>query len=256
MSQWLLYLMFVAATLRYALYLWRRRRLYDFARLCSVPPGWPVVGNALHLAGDAEQLVQTISQIGRDYRGQRVLVWLFTRAVLLVQTAEDARAVLTSQNCLAKHEYYELLELLVGHGLFTAPADKWRRHRRLLMPAFNKRTLDSYVPLFARHAARLVDELSALAGTHSAPATVDLQPHLSMFTFRVFCETAMGLRLDGSEDQAKFLFCIERLKNAVFDRMFNVRSLGYYLKSWHMGSELRYYVDTVREFTKNVSNTT
>jgi cytochrome P450 len=45
-----------------------------------------------------------------------------------------------------------LLEPGLGQGLLTSEGETWRRHRRVMAPAFDPRSVASYAPLMGRHA--------------------------------------------------------------------------------------------------------
>jgi len=54
------------------------------------------------------------------------------------------------------HTALEALSGVLGQGLLTADGDVWRRHRRLLGPAFGKKAIDGYVPGMLRETVTTV----------------------------------------------------------------------------------------------------
>ena len=51
-----------------------------------------------------------------------------------------------------------LLEPGLGRGLLTSEGETWRRHRRIMAPAFDHRSIVSYAPIMTEIAERLVAE--------------------------------------------------------------------------------------------------
>lgn len=49
-----------------------------------------------------------------------------------------------------------LLEPGLGHGLLTSEGETWRRHRRVMAPSFDPRSVASYAPLMVRHAETML----------------------------------------------------------------------------------------------------
>src|SRR5436305_1871798 len=49
----------------------------------------------------------------------------------------------------------------LGEGLLTSEGETWRRHRRLIGPMLDQRSVLSYAPMVAELAAELADEIAA-----------------------------------------------------------------------------------------------
>lgn len=58
-----------------------------------------------------------------------------------------------------KHSAFTRLERVLGQGLLTTDGEVWRRHRRLLAPAFGKRAIEGYVPAMAAAASAVADKI-------------------------------------------------------------------------------------------------
>src|SRR5215471_18407196 len=59
------------------------------------------------------------------------------RHVLLDNAANYTKSELTRR----------ILEPGLGRGLLTSEGDTWRRHRRIMAPAFDQHSLETYVPI-------------------------------------------------------------------------------------------------------------
>jgi cytochrome P450 len=61
-----------------------------------------------------------------------------------------------------------LLEPGLGRGLLTSEGDTWRRHRRIMAPSFDHRSIVAYAPVMTEIAVNLADRWDALAPWSSA----------------------------------------------------------------------------------------
>ena len=74
------------------------------------------------------------------------------RHVLLDNAANYAKSELTRR----------LLEPGLGRGLLTSEGETWRRHRRIMAPAFDPRSVISYAPIMTEVTADLLARWDAL----------------------------------------------------------------------------------------------
>jgi hypothetical protein len=56
-----------------------------------------------------------------------------------------------------------LLEPALGHGRLTSEGETWRRHRRIMAPAFDHRSIIGYAPIITEVTAGLLEQWDALA---------------------------------------------------------------------------------------------
>jgi cytochrome P450 len=62
-----------------------------------------------------------------------------------------------------------LLEPGLGRGLLTSEGETWRRHRRIMAPAFDPRSMSVYAPIITDVAAELLSRCRSRASSMSAP---------------------------------------------------------------------------------------
>jgi cytochrome P450 len=74
------------------------------------------------------------------------------RHVLLDNAANYKKSELTRR----------LLEPGLGRGLLTSEGETWRRHRRIMAPAFDRRSIESYAPIITAVAGELLDRWDTL----------------------------------------------------------------------------------------------
>ncbi|MFK7990551.1 MAG: cytochrome P450 [Sandaracinaceae bacterium] len=90
------------------------------------------------------------------------------------------------------HSAFATLSELLGEGLLTTDGETWRRQRRLLSPAFQKKRLEGY-------AAVMVDEAQIEVGRWSS-AEIDVSKAMMEMTLRVVCRTLFGYDASGDTD--------------------------------------------------------
>ncbi|GBP16727.1 Cytochrome P450 4c3 [Eumeta japonica] len=103
---------------------------------------------------------------------------------------EDAQVVL--ENCFQKDVVYKFLRYWLGEGLFVAPVDIWKTHRRILLPVFHNRVVEEYISVITEQTAALVRQLEERVDK----GEFDILKYISSCTIDIMFETAMGERMD------------------------------------------------------------
>lgn len=86
------------------------------------------------------------------------------------------------------HTALESLSNVLGQGLLTTDGDVWRRHRRLLSPAFAKRAVDSCIPAMGAESRLTVDRIRPGMSFDVSREMIDL-------TLRIVGKTLLGIDL-------------------------------------------------------------
>jgi len=73
----------------------------------------------------------------------------------------------------------------LGQGLITSEGETWRRHRRLMAPAFDRLNFGGYSPVMTGAALRLAEDWSRLA----PGAQIDVSSEMMKLTARVIAQT-------------------------------------------------------------------
>ncbi|GJE92691.1 cytochrome P450 [Phanerochaete sordida] len=89
-----------------------------------------------------------------------VIPILFGRPSIYTSSAEVARQVVSTQSAFYKTQETTEITLIWGPNIFAANGDEWRKHRRVINPAFSQ---DSYVSVW-QNTARVFDEMVANEG--------------------------------------------------------------------------------------------
>jgi cytochrome P450 len=74
---------------------------------------------------------------------------------------------------------------MFGEGLLSAGPEKWRRHRKIMAPSFDPRSVTAYAPAMAAAAGAFAARWAALP----EPAEIDMAEEMKAITLRIICET-------------------------------------------------------------------
>ncbi|XP_013148149.1 PREDICTED: cytochrome P450 4V2-like [Papilio polytes] len=168
------------------------KRLDRATAALPCPPTLPLLGNAMLFIGNSEKIVKTlddIAELSYKHKGAAKL-WLGPKLYVAVSNAEDAKIIL--ENCLDKDVVYRFLRPWLGHGLFVAPLNLWRTHRKVLLPVFNNKVVEDYLGVIGEQADILVERLSEQIGK----GYFDILRYITACTLDIVFETAMGERMD------------------------------------------------------------
>jgi len=92
----------------------------------------------------------------------RRLLW---RRTFIINEPGAIRHVLldNASNYIKTELTRRLLEPGIGRGLLTTEGETWRRHRRIMAPSFDPRSVAGYAPIMTEVSQELIDEWDALA---------------------------------------------------------------------------------------------
>ncbi|VVC43515.1 Cytochrome P450, E-class, group I,Cytochrome P450,Cytochrome P450, conserved site [Cinara cedri] len=174
-------------------YKWSRRRFEKLAARMTGPPAYPIIGSGLQFIGTPQQVMERIIKLYDTFGPEPFKIWLGTSLGVTINKPEDVQIVLNSSKALAKDPFYKFFRNTVGEGLFSAPVDKWRRHRRIITPVFNANLLEQFFPVFNEKNKILIRNLKKEIGK-SEP--FDLWDYIADTTLDIICQTALGYNLD------------------------------------------------------------
>ncbi|XP_049811076.1 cytochrome P450 4g15-like isoform X1 [Schistocerca nitens] len=178
-----------AGLLAFAVWLWTNR----LRTSAPGPPTLPLLGNVLHFYKQPV-LLDRFRELHRRY-GDVFRLYFGPKLVVVVMQPEDLKQVLITSKEQQRDPYIlRLVPFLVGNGLVTNNKETWKRHRKLLEPAFHFEALEKYMDTFNEEGHLLCQNLMATGG-----AEVDLYPIISLSTMRIIVSTICGLEMDRLE---------------------------------------------------------
>ncbi|KFB53108.1 AGAP002138-PA-like protein [Anopheles sinensis] len=195
-----------------------RKRLYELAKQIPGPFDYPLIGSILITLGkNPLQLVSHLMEL-MHHLPSPMRAWLGPYLLVVIDQPAMVQDVLSSPDCVQKPFMYDFFR--ISKGLFGAPADTWRRHRKLLNTSFSPVVLKSFVPMLNEKADGFVHELAAEASA----GTFDVHKPLARYTVVSIASTTLGVDLsvekrDTLEEYSSnaielFTACFERIYKA------------------------------------------
>jgi len=80
-----------------------------------------------------------------------------------------------------------------GDGLLTSDGEKWRKHRRIMAPSFDHRSIVSYAPAMVDTTTRFIEKWNGLASN----TPVDIDSEMTELTLRIISRTMFSSDSDG-----------------------------------------------------------
>lgn len=152
------------------------------------PDGLPLIGNTLaHVREQGDFYERVAREFGPVARVRVVGVGEFYQ---LADPALIEEVLVTDRENYRKHDVTRrLLGELLGDGLILSEGETWRRHRRLVEPAFRPDRMAAYVEVMAEHAERTAERWAS-AGT------VDVLEEMQRLTLRIIVDAMFGTTID------------------------------------------------------------
>nr|XP_015835227.1 PREDICTED: uncharacterized protein LOC660088 [Tribolium castaneum] len=177
-------------------YWYRSQKNKKYYQNVATPPTVPILGNALDFTTTTE-LLGTFMRYRKDYGGLVKVHIGPLRHFLLVSDYKMLEYLLSSPKIVDKSEDYKFLSSWLGTGLLLADGGpKWKKHRKILTPAFHFQILEQFVDVFDSCSNVLIQKLDKEVGNTS----VDVYPFVTLFTLDVICESTMGTKINAQDD--------------------------------------------------------
>ncbi|XP_026726328.1 cytochrome P450 4c3-like [Trichoplusia ni] len=170
----------------------RAQRMDRMTSQLPVPPTLPLIGNASIFIGDTQQILKnlwSVAHLAAKHKNS-AKIWLGPKLYVAIADPEDAQVVL--ENCLDKDSVYRFMRPWLGHGLFVAPVDLWKVHRKVLLPIFHNKVVEEYLDVIAEQGKVLIGRLHEQANR----GNFDVLKYITACTLDIVFETAMGERMD------------------------------------------------------------
>ncbi|XP_061718569.1 cytochrome P450 4C1-like isoform X2 [Cydia pomonella] len=188
----ILLIVFVLGVSYYAYFRSTRGHLYELSRRLPSVGQLPLLGHTHWFIGGPERILNNIETLANkiEVSGGLGHVWIGPTIYAVIMNPEDIQTVL--EKCLQKDASYKFLRTWLGNGLFVAPVDLWKIHRRLLLPMFHNRVVESYTEVFGKHSEVLVQRLQE----NVDGPEFDVFKYVTCCSLDIVFETAMGERMD------------------------------------------------------------
>uniref|UniRef100_A0A1B6K271 Cytochrome P450 n=1 Tax=Homalodisca liturata TaxID=320908 RepID=A0A1B6K271_9HEMI len=237
----LLLLALLLLILRFFVFKSKTQRMYD---LFPGPRSYPIIGSLLEFNYPKVEVTETLKQLSYKY-GPVYSIKMGMEPVVCIRSPHDFEAVLGSTTIIDKAPLYWPLYPWLNRGLLTSGGSKWRKHRKILTPAFHFRVLDKFVPVFEKNARILVEKLGGMVGKE-----FDIMPTIALCSLDIISETAMGLEVNAQIKESKYVKAVNELQEIIAHRNFDVIRrcfLFHFLPEGRRHNKLIKYLHSVTE---------
>ncbi|KAJ3655748.1 hypothetical protein Zmor_014863 [Zophobas morio] len=159
------------------------------------PPTVPFFGNALDFTSSAV-ILNTMLKYVKNHGGLVKMQMGPIKRVLLVADYKMLEFILSSTKLLTKSSDYQYLYSWLGSGLLIGSGPKWKKHRKLLTPAFHFQVLENFIETFETCGDKFVQKLLEEVGKTST----DIYPFVTLCSLDIICETTMGISINAQDD--------------------------------------------------------
>lgn len=150
------------------------------------PKGKPGLGNLTEYQADPVGLSVRTARTYGPVAGLKIGPF----AVTQVTAPEALEQVLqTRAKAYTRGKFYKGFELFMGKGLLTLDDEDWRRHRKVVRPAFQPRVIAEHTDLVRTDARTILAEWDGLAETGEP---TDIIPAMMRYTLSVLGKTVLG----------------------------------------------------------------
>ncbi|NP_001274763.1 cytochrome P450 4c21-like isoform X1 [Bombyx mori] len=178
----------------------------------------PIIGHTHLFIGNTKRVLRTVKSICEDTndKGGVTVARLALQDYYVITDPVDNLKI--ANGTFLKHFAYRFTSHWLGDGLITSSGETWKRHRKLLNPAFNQQILNSFIGVFNDESRKLVSEI----GNEMAKGPVEVTTPFRQMAFRLLFLTAFGIPVEDSDFNQKYIHSVDKLLSMLIYRFQNV----------------------------------
>ncbi|XP_047539906.1 cytochrome P450 4C1-like [Vanessa atalanta] len=156
---WLLILLALCMTY----WIFYTRRLPDEPPM--LPGALPFIGHSHKLLGSTENFWKQIKDMSYKCMDLGHVSYFYSGPYKFYILTDPDDIYKLSNTCLEKDKFsHDFTKELLGDGLLFSRVPTWKRHRKLISPAFNQQILDGFMDIFNSQGRRMVQRLKQVDG--------------------------------------------------------------------------------------------
>ncbi|XP_023232218.1 cytochrome P450 4C1-like [Centruroides sculpturatus] len=139
------------------------------------------------------------------------------RKVYLIFNPKSAQVILEHSKNINKADLYKCFVPWLGDSLFLSSGEKWKKRRKLLMPAFHFCILENFLPVMDEQSRIMVDKLMELKDKE----WIDFTPLMARCALDIICETAMGIQMNvQNQGSLEYVDALDFVREIITKRIF------------------------------------
>ncbi|XP_041971850.1 cytochrome P450 4c3-like [Aricia agestis] len=158
------------------------------AKLRSIP----LIDNVKLVFANNDETFKNMNDLTEKY-GHYLKFWFGLDLNICIKNPTDIRFLLTSNKINEKGPFYRYIATYVGEGILSG-GPLWRAHRKIVTPAYNKKSVQTYSFVFNKEGEELANSLLQ----KDPNVTFDVFSDVVIATTQSVCQTLMGLPKEDS----------------------------------------------------------
>ncbi|KAF2878641.1 hypothetical protein ILUMI_27530 [Ignelater luminosus] len=139
----------------------------------------------------------------------------FSPPSIVVSDTKFLEYLLGSTRILDKSEDYKFLSRWLGTGLLTSGSSKWKKHRKIITPAFHFQILEQFIDIFDFYGNILIEKLGVEVGKEST----NIYPYITLCSLDIICATSMGTKVNAQEDsESRYVYSVKEMCRIIIER--------------------------------------
>ncbi|KAL3271395.1 hypothetical protein HHI36_021877 [Cryptolaemus montrouzieri] len=189
----------------------------EFLETIPGPKPYPILGNVLDFKSTTD-IIRLFMKYMTTY-GDVVQLWLGSKLKILISDHDVLEALLTSTKNITKESDYVYLDSWLGKGLLTSGPTRWKKHRKIITPAFHFQILEKFVAIFERSTLVLIKKLKE----QQEKKNLDIYPLVDLCTLDIICETSMGTTVNAQENEnSEYVTAVSEMGRIVCEKSFSL----------------------------------
>ncbi|KAJ8709491.1 hypothetical protein PYW08_009495 [Mythimna loreyi] len=176
----------------------------------AFPGKLPLVGHTFTLFRYLTDLHELIKYAAEDCAKKGGVTHFYSGSELYYVILDPQDALTAANACLTKHFTYKLGNDWMGGGLIITSGDIWKRHRKLLNPAFTLPVIYGFLDVFNSQSKKLVRSMEP----HVGKGLFDHFPYMKNNAFETLCAGTFGINaIDDKEFTQKYMESVNEMLN-------------------------------------------
>ncbi|KAI4471061.1 cytochrome p450 family 4 [Holotrichia oblita] len=233
------------------LYLWYKNEKGKYADLDKLPGPTPhfFYGNALEFGNN---IIESFSNIERLFNTYGPILRIWQNGIKLSVFVVDPDIVeyfLSSNVHIKKSAGYDLYQPWLGQGLINNTGELWRKHRKILTPAFHLKILEQFSDSFHKSGQILIQKLKQQEGKD-----IDIYKFIILYAMDAICDSSMRIDVNAQETgDTTYIDAVKRFLEIYLTRFFSI--FNKYEFFFQFAPEYKQYKEDIKylqTFTRNV----
>ncbi|KRT82401.1 cytochrome P450 [Oryctes borbonicus] len=233
------------------LYLWYKAEKRKYADLDKLPGPVPhfFYGNALEFGNNIVESFNNIERLFNTY-GPLLRIWQNgLKLSVFVVNPNIVEYFLSSNVHIKKSAGYDLYQPWLGQGLINNAGEIWRKHRKILTPAFHLKVLEQFPESFHKSGEVLIKKLKKQEGKD-----IDIYEFIILYAMDAICDSSMRIDVNAQETgDTTYIDAVKRFLEIYLTRFFSFfNKYEFFFQFSPKYKQYRKDIEYLQSFTSSV----